>query len=122
MSTHVIGQRLTQLRKELAGPGEKPWSQTRLAEAAGVTRNIVVRLEHLGAGGIDMLQAVLTFYYTRGFNPSWVLLVDNSAVPKRLPPAGTKTIEAAVVVARVTEFADNLKRRFDQMQQELLAS
>ena len=120
MSTELIGQRLTQLRKELVGPGEKKWSQAQVAEAAGLTRNIIVRLERLGAGGIDVLQTLLTFYYERGYNPSWVLMADNSRLSKRLPLDGVKTIPVTDVVTLLLQFQQQLHQQLDEMERDLL--
>lgn len=105
MSSELIGQRLAQLRNELGNPGEKRWSRSRVSEATGVTLNALTVLENKGAGTIETLVTLLVFYHEQGFNPAWVVLVDNSAVSKWVLAENTK----AVTVERVTEELTNLK-------------
>jgi hypothetical protein len=83
-NNEVVARRLSQLRSELASPGEEAWSQQRLADEAGLTLNIVHRLEQSCAGRIEAMFTLLTFYHNRGYNISWIILDDNSAVSKYL--------------------------------------
>lgn len=122
MSTHLIGQRLTQLRQELAGPEEKKWSQAQVAAAAGLTRNVVARLEQHGAGGIDMLQTLLTFYHERGYNPSWVLLADNSGVAKHRIGEGEKVITTKEAAEMIQALNASMQQQLDALISKLQVS
>lgn len=119
MSSEVIGQRLAQLRSELGGSGEKRWSRARLSEATGVTLNALTVLENKGAGTIETLVTLLVFYHGQGFNPAWVVLVDNSAVSKWVLAENTKAVAAERVTALLNEFRERVQQTIDKMRKEV---
>ncbi len=121
MSNQLLGARLTQLRGELAGPGEKPWSQGRVAAETGLTQNIVLRLEKTGTGLIGSLLALLTFYHARGYNIAWILLPDNAAVSKRRLADHAKAVAVQAVVAQLNAFKRRILTKMDDLTEELRA-
>jgi hypothetical protein len=98
----IVARRLSQLRGDLASPGEEAWSQQRLAEEAGLTTNIVHRLEQSCAGRIESMLTLLSFYYHRGYNISWIVLDDNSAVSKYLLN-DAKAVDTQFVLNKIEE-------------------
>lgn len=100
-------------------PGEKRWSQARVAEATGVTLNAMTILEKKGAGTIETLVTLLTFYQGRGFNPAWVVLVDNSAVSKRVAVDSVKAVPADVVTEELSKFKERFQQKIDEILKEV---
>jgi hypothetical protein len=102
----IVGKRLAQLRSELASAGEEVWSQAKVAAAAGLTANMVGRLEQFCAGTIDGILALLTFYHNRGYNISWIVLPDNSSVSKHSLSDANKAIDAQSVLSKLDELKE----------------
>jgi hypothetical protein len=102
----IVGKRLAQLRSELASSGEEVWSQSRVAAAAGLTANMVGRLEQFCAGTIDGILALLTFYHKRGYNINWIVLPDNSAVSKHSLSDANKAVDAQFVLSKLDELKE----------------
>jgi len=107
MNNTLIGKRLTQLRNEL-GSGEAAWSQTRVADEAGLSIGQVARFERTGSGSSEVLVELLLFYYRKGYNLSWVLLVDNSTTSKMMLNDTTKALDAREVIEKVEKFKEML--------------
>lgn len=82
----------------------------------------MARLEQHGAGSIDMLQTLLTFYYGRGYNPSWVVLADNAGVAKRLLATGEKRVSLKEATEGLQTVRASLAQRLDELIGELLVS
>jgi transcriptional regulator with XRE-family HTH domain len=119
MSNSALGKRLAQLRNELACPGEAAWSQARLAEETGLTPNQIARLEQAGAGGIDTLVKLLTFYHSRGYSLSWILLPDNTMTSKMGISETAKSVEVNMVLARLSKFKELIGKEVDDFCEEL---
>jgi hypothetical protein len=102
----IVGKRLAQLRSELANAGEEVWSQSKVAAAAGLTANMVGRLEQFCAGTIDGILALLSFYHSRGFNISWIVLPDNSSVSKHNLSDANKAVDAQFVLEKIDELKE----------------
>lgn len=119
MSNELIGQRLAQLHSELGGPSEKRWSRARVAEATGVTLNALTVLQNKGSGTIETLTTLLTFYHGHGFNPTWVVLVDNSAVSKWVAADNVKTVLAERVKEEPSKFKERVRLTIDEMQKKV---
>jgi len=105
-----IGRRLALLREELACPGEDAWSQGKLADETGLTRNMVLRLEKLGNGSMEGLLALLFFYYQRGYNLNWLLAPDNSTVSKMQLSDDKKSIDARLVLEKLLAYKEVLDK------------
>jgi len=103
----IVARRLSQLRGELASPGEESWSQQRLADEAGLTLNIVHRLEQACAGRIESMFALLTFYHRQGYNISWIILDDNSSVSKYLLN-DAKAVDTQFVLNKIEELRESI--------------
>ena len=71
MSSLLLGERLTLLRTTLAQEAIHPASYTRasVARAAGVSAEVLTRLEKAGGGTATSLAAVLAHYQAQGVNP-----------------------------------------------------
>ncbi|WP_223654501.1 hypothetical protein [Hymenobacter psoromatis] len=110
-----IGKRLAQLRDELACPGEDAWSQVRLAEETGLTRNVVARLEQTFSGSIEVCLTILHFYHHRGYNISWIILPDNTTVSKMALSDTTRAIDAHLVESELEEFKQMLGIETDKL-------
>lgn len=110
-----IGKRLVMLRDELAGPGEDSWSQARLAEEAGLSRNVVARLEQTFSGSIEVCLTILFFFHRRGYNISWIVLPDNSTVTKMALSDTTKALDAELVLANLGELKEVLGKEIDSV-------
>lgn len=106
----LIGKRLAQLRDELAGPGEDAWTQDRLAEATGLTRNMIARLEQSCSGSIESCMTLLIFYHQRGYNLSWIVLPDNSAVSKMAISDASKAVDVQLVRSKLQELREMLDK------------
>jgi hypothetical protein len=119
MSSEVIGQRLAQLRSELGTPDEKRWSRARVGEATGVPLNALTVLENKGAGTIETLTTLLVFYHGHGFNPTWVILSDNSTVSKWVAAENVKTVPAAMVAQKLADFKGRMLQVIDEARMEL---
>lgn len=115
MSREKIGKRLAQLRDELAIPGEDAWSQVRLAEETGLTRNVVARLEQTFSGSIEVCLTILYFYHQRGYNISWIILPDNTTVSKMALSDTTRAIDAQLVESEIAEFRQMLASEADSL-------
>jgi transcriptional regulator with XRE-family HTH domain len=116
-----IGRRLAMLREELACPGEDTWSQGRLADATGLTRNMVLRLEKAGNGSLEGCLALLFFYHQRGYNLNWILLPDNSMVSKMKMSDENKSIDATLVLEKLTSFKQALDKDVHELVECLTA-
>ncbi|GAB3307729.1 hypothetical protein [Hymenobacter tenuis] len=119
MSKTTIGKRLARLRDELAVTGEDPWTQARVAQEAGLTQNMVARLEQSGAGSIEAFVALILFYYQRGYNINWILLPDNSMVSKLALNDSIKSVDAKVVAADLTTLKQDLSRQVESLIEKL---
>lgn len=114
-----IGRRLALLRDELACPGEDAWSQGRLADETGLTRNMVLRLEKAGNGSLEGCLALLFFYHQRGYNLSWILLPDNSTVSKMQLNDDKKSIDVHLVLGKLTSFKEVLDKEVIELIESL---
>jgi transcriptional regulator with XRE-family HTH domain len=103
------------LRDELAGPGEGSWSQARLAEEAGLSRNVVARLEGSFSGSIEVCLTILFFFHQRGYNISWIILPDNSTVTKMAMNDTTKAFDAELVLANLEQLKEVLSKEVDSL-------
>lgn len=101
------------LRDELAGPGEDSWSQAKLAEEAGLSRNVVARLEQTFSGSIEVCLTILFFFHRRGYNISWIVLPDNSTVTKMAMSDTTKALDAQLVLANLEDLKELLGKEVD---------
>ena len=110
-----IGKRLAQLRDELASLGEDTWSQARLAEEAGLSRNVVARLEQSFSGSIEVCLTILLFFHQRGYNISWIVLPDNSTVSKMVLSDTAKSIDTQLMHSKLIEFKETLDRNVDTL-------
>jgi hypothetical protein len=83
MSPLLLGERLILLRKTLAEEAVHPAAYTRasVARAAGVSDEVLTRLEKAGGGTATSLAAVLAHYQAQGVNLAWVLVPDNADIP-----------------------------------------
>jgi transcriptional regulator with XRE-family HTH domain len=115
----LIGTRLTQLRGELAGPGEKRWSQSRVAVETGLTQNIVTKLEKSSTGLIGSLLALLLFYHAQDYNITWILLPNNAAVSKRRLADHAKAVELQVVVMQLNGLKNGILTKMDDLPKAL---
>lgn len=115
-----IGKRLAQLRDELGCPGDDTWSQVRLAEETGLTRNVVARLEQTFSGSIEVCLTILFFYHHRGYNISWIILPDNTTVSKMALSDTTRAIDAHLVESKLQEFKQLLTKEVDNLSECLV--
>jgi transcriptional regulator with XRE-family HTH domain len=76
-----IGPRLAELRKVLSIDTGMDISQAKLAQEAGLSQEIISRLEN-GMGSTDNLLAILLYYDKKGYNMRWVLIPDNEDIPQ----------------------------------------
>jgi len=106
----LIGKRLAMLRDELGGPGEDTWTQDRLAEATGLTRNMIARLEQSCSGSIESCMTLLIFYHQRGYNLSWIVLPDNSSVSKMAISDASKAVDVQLVRSKLQELREILDK------------
>jgi transcriptional regulator with XRE-family HTH domain len=74
-----IGQRLAELRKTLSADSGVELSQVKLAQEAGLSQEIISRLEN-GMGSTENLLTILLFYDQKGYNMRWVLIPDNQDI------------------------------------------
>lgn len=114
-----IGKRLALLRDELACPGEDAWSQARLAEEAGLSRNVVARLEQSFSGSIEVCLTILFFFHQRGYNISWIILPNNTTVSKMALSESAKAIDAQLVFSKLAEFKEILDREVCNLEESL---
>lgn len=110
-----IGKRLVMLRDELAGPGEDSWSQAKLAEESGLSRNVIARLEQTFSGSIEVCLTILFFFHRRGYNISWIILPDNSMVTKIAMSETTKALDAQLVISNLIELKEVLGKEVDSL-------
>ncbi|RZJ57197.1 MAG: XRE family transcriptional regulator [Hymenobacter sp.] len=106
----LIGKRLAMLRDELGGPGEDAWTQDRLADATGLTRNMIARLEQSCSGSIESCMTLLIFYHQRGYNLSWIVLPDNSSVSKMAISDASKAVDVQLVRSKLQELREILDK------------
>ncbi|UYZ61217.1 helix-turn-helix domain-containing protein [Hymenobacter latericus] len=112
----AVGQRLAQLREELAATSGERWPQSRVAEVVGLDKNQVTRLE-LGKGTIDAFVALLLFYQGRGYNLNWIVVPDNSAVSKRLPGPNAGGADVAGSLALLLRLQADLDQAVGKLRQ-----
>lgn len=114
-----IGKRLALLRDELACPGEDAWSQARLAEEAGLSRNVVARLEQSFSGSIEVCLTILLFFHQRGYNISWIVLPDNTTVSKMALNESAKALDAHLVFSELADLKEILAKKVDSVAERL---
>lgn len=84
-SPHIVrlGRRLFSIREELSRrAGDAEWSQTAVARKAGLTQNIVWRIEQGETSRAENLLRLMYLYEAQGYNLTWMLTEHNALVSK----------------------------------------
>jgi transcriptional regulator with XRE-family HTH domain len=119
-----VGKRLVILREELGRfHGEHAWSQARVAQRAGLTQNIIHRMENGKGGQIESWLKVMALYEAEGYNLNWIMTENNSLVSKLQLQEATQGASATVraeLLKKLDQYGEVHNRELGELRKLLL--
>ncbi|MDJ1497589.1 hypothetical protein QNI19_31915 [Cytophagaceae bacterium DM2B3-1] len=89
-----IGEKLRELRLDLAERTDSKWTQKRLNDTIGLLDGMIERMENGRGGFISNFIMVFEFFYAQGYNLNWLIVRDNKGIPKYRAYEGNVNIES----------------------------
>lgn len=118
----LIGERLTELRLDLAKRTGEKWPMCKVAKAVGITQSMIERIEGGLGGTIDVYAAIFDFYHGKGYNVNWIVIKDNVALSKYRVPVESNTIQIEELLVKVENFKRHMDHAVDTMVMDMLVN
>lgn len=85
-----VSERLKALRKEFKKSGDLSCQTDNLSHIVFGNKMTLYRIETASNTGYNEVLKLIYFYYQKGINPMWIIMQDNSNIPKFLEKAPKK--------------------------------
>lgn len=77
-----LAKRLYLIREELKEKSREDFSREAVAERIGVNDKTLYYAEKTGSTNATTFK-LISYYYTLGYNPAWIIIEENEFIPKR---------------------------------------
>jgi transcriptional regulator with XRE-family HTH domain len=118
----ILGERFTELREDLASRTGEKWPMRKVAQAAGITQNMIERIEAGRGGMMETYVALFNFYFEKGYNLNWLLVTDNSEFSKYRVPENSNTIQIEKLLLKIEKFKTEMNITVDSMMLEVVVN
>jgi transcriptional regulator with XRE-family HTH domain len=120
MMKQILADRLTELREDLTKRTDEKWPMRKVAQGAGITQNMIERIEAGKGGTMEAYLALFNFYYNKGYNLNWLLITDNSDFSKYRVPENSNGIQIEKMLIKIESFKNEMNTAVDAMVMDVL--